>query len=69
VAAESTGIKDKASAQSQEKVTRQSVPAPSVKSEPLDNIYRVVNLVQQIMIEFNDAVSERENILAITNCS
>jgi hypothetical protein len=47
--------------------TGQSVPATSVNSEPLDNMCRVITVVQQIMTELKGAVSEREKILAITN--
>jgi hypothetical protein len=43
-----------------------SVPAPSVNSEPLDNMFRVVTVVQQIMAELNGAVSEEAKILAFT---
>jgi hypothetical protein len=46
--------------------TGQSVRACSVNSEPLDNMLRVITVVQQIMTEFNGAVSEEEKILAIT---
>jgi hypothetical protein len=44
----------------------QSVEAGNVNSEPLDNMLRVVNAVQQIMTEFNGAVSEEAKIVAIT---
>jgi hypothetical protein len=44
----------------------QSVPAPDVNSLPLDNMFRVVTVVQQIMTEFNGAVSEEAKIMAIT---
>jgi hypothetical protein len=40
--------------------TDQSVPAPSVNSLPLDNMFRVVAIVQLIMAEFNGAESEEE---------
>jgi hypothetical protein len=66
VTAESSGVQQKASAPSQEKETGQSVPAPDVNSLPLDNMFRVVNVVQQIMTQFTGAVSEEETILAIT---
>jgi hypothetical protein len=36
----------------------QSVLAPDIKSLPMDNIFRVVPVIQQIMTEFNGAVSE-----------
>jgi hypothetical protein len=44
----------------------QSVPAPNVSSENVD-MYKVCTVVQQIMEELNDAVSERVKIFAITN--
>jgi hypothetical protein len=44
----------------------QSVSAPDVNSLPLDNIFRVVSVAQQIMTEFNGAVSEEAKIVAIT---
>jgi hypothetical protein len=44
----------------------QSVRAPTVSSQPLDNMLRVVTAVQQIMTEFNGAVSEEDKIVAIT---
>jgi hypothetical protein len=46
--------------------TGQSVRAQNVNSEPLDNMLRVVTVVQQIMTEFNGAVSEEDKIVAIT---
>jgi hypothetical protein len=39
----------------------QSVRAPIVNSQPLDNMLRVVTVVQQIMAEFNGAVRRRQN--------
>jgi hypothetical protein len=60
VAAESTWVQEKASASSQQKETGQSVLAPGVNSESLDNVYRVITAVQQIM-------TDQEKILAITN--
>jgi hypothetical protein len=44
----------------------QSVPTPDVNSLPLDNMFRVVSVVQQIMTEFNGAASEEAKIMAIT---
>jgi hypothetical protein len=38
----------------------QSVPVTDVKSQPLDNMLRVVTVVQQIMAEFNGAVSKED---------
>jgi hypothetical protein len=47
--------------------TGQSVQAPSVNSEPEDNMIRVVTVVRQIMREIKGAVSEKAKIMAITN--
>jgi hypothetical protein len=47
--------------------TGQSVPAPSVNSEPEDNMIRVVTVVLQIMRELKGAASEKVMIMAITN--
>jgi hypothetical protein len=44
----------------------QSVRAPTVSSQPVDNILRVVTFVQQIMTEFSGAVPEEEKTVAIT---
>jgi hypothetical protein len=44
----------------------QSVAATDVNSPPFDNMLRVVTIVQQIMTEFSGAVSEADNIVAIT---
>jgi hypothetical protein len=46
--------------------TGQSVQTPHVNSKTLDNMLRVVTVVQQIMTEFNGAVSEEDKIVAIT---
>jgi hypothetical protein len=43
----------------------QSVRDRTVNSQPLDSMLRVVNVVQQIMTEFNGAVSEEDKIRAI----
>jgi hypothetical protein len=43
-----------------------SVQASNTKNQPLDKMLRVVTVVQQIMTEFNGAVSEEDNIVAIT---
>jgi hypothetical protein len=40
--------------------------APNVNSQPLENMLRVVTVVQQIMTEFSDAISEEDKIVAIT---
>jgi hypothetical protein len=44
----------------------QSVPATDVNSQPLENMLKVVTVVQQIMTEFNGVVSEEDKIVAIT---
>jgi hypothetical protein len=44
----------------------QSIQTPTVNSSPLDNMLRVVTVVQQIMTEVNCAVSEEQKIVAIT---
>jgi hypothetical protein len=41
------------------------VPVRDVNTLPLDNMFRVVSVVQQIMTEFNGAVSEEAKIVAI----
>jgi hypothetical protein len=46
--------------------TGQSVRAPTIGSQPLDNMIRVVTVAQQIMTEFSGAVSEKDKIVAIT---
>jgi hypothetical protein len=46
--------------------TGQSVQAPSVNSQPLDNMLRVVTVVLQIMTEFNGAVSEEDKIVLLS---
>jgi hypothetical protein len=50
----------------QQQETGQSVRAAVVNSEPLDSMVRVVTAVQQIMTEFNGAVSDKHKIVAIT---
>jgi hypothetical protein len=50
----------------QEQEAGQSVRAIIVTSQPLDNMLREVTVVQQIMTEFNGAVSEEDRIEAIT---
>jgi hypothetical protein len=49
-----------------QEATGQSVPAPNVNSLPLDNMLRVVTVVQQIITEFNGTVSEEQKLVAIT---
>jgi hypothetical protein len=44
----------------------QSIQAPTVSSQPLDNMLRVATVVQQIMTEFSGAMSEEDKIVAIT---
>jgi hypothetical protein len=44
----------------------QSVRAPIIHSQPLDNKLKVVTAVQQIMTEFNGALSEEDKRVAIT---
>jgi hypothetical protein len=39
---------------------------PNVKTLPLDNMLRIVTVVQRFMTEFNGAMSEEEKIVAIT---
>jgi hypothetical protein len=53
-------------ARAQEQETGHSVLAPIVNSRPLDNMLRVVTVVQQIMTEFIGAVSEEYKIVAST---
>jgi hypothetical protein len=50
----------------QQQETDQSVRAAIVNSEPLDSMVRVVILVQQIMTDFNGAVSDKDKIVVIT---
>jgi hypothetical protein len=44
----------------------QSAPAQIVNSSPLDNMARVVTVVQQFMTEYNGAVSKEAKIHAIS---
>jgi hypothetical protein len=46
--------------------TGQSVWAPNVNSQPLNNTVIAVTVVQKIMTEFNGAVSEEDKIVVIT---
>jgi hypothetical protein len=59
-------IKQSTSAPGKQHKRGQSVLAPSVNGQPLDNILRVVTVVQQIMTEFRGAISEKDKIVAIT---
>jgi hypothetical protein len=43
-----------------------SAGAAIVNSQSLENIFRIVIVVQQIMSEFNGAISEQDKIVAIT---
>jgi hypothetical protein len=52
-----------------EQETGQSVPASSVNSLPLENMFRVITVVQRIMTEFNGAMSEEAKVVAITKTS
>jgi hypothetical protein len=47
-------------------IVGQSAPAQIVNSLPLDNMVRVVTVVQQFMTEYNYAVSKEANIHAIS---
>jgi hypothetical protein len=44
----------------------QSVQAPLVNSQPIDNMLKVVTVVQQVMKEVSGALSQEEQIVAIT---
>jgi hypothetical protein len=46
--------------------TGQSVQAPLVNSQPIDNMLKVVTVLQQIMTEASRAKSQEEQIVAIT---
>jgi hypothetical protein len=59
-------VKLSTSAFGQQQNAGQSVRAPTVKLQPLDNMLRVVTAVQKIKTEFNGAVSEEDKIVAIT---
>jgi hypothetical protein len=66
VTSPSAGTKLSTPATGQQQKTGQSVRAQNTNSQPLDSMLRVVTVVQQIMTEINDAVSEEEKIVAIT---
>jgi hypothetical protein len=66
VAGPPAGIKLSTSASGQQQKSGQSVRAPIVNSQPLDNMLRVVTAVQQMMTEFSGAVSVEDKIVAIT---
>jgi hypothetical protein len=62
-----TGIQSRKPAPGQQQQTSgQSVRVQNVNSQPLDNMLRVVTVVQQIMTKFSGSVSEEEKIVAIT---
>jgi hypothetical protein len=67
VADPSTEVKLSTPASGQQQNVGESVRARTVNSQPLDNMLRVVTVVQRIMSEFNGAVSEEDKIVAITN--
>jgi hypothetical protein len=52
-----------------QQLTGQSVHAPLVNSQPLDNMLRVVTAVQQIMTEVSGAVRRRKNNGYHQNCT
>jgi hypothetical protein len=54
----------------EQQATGQSVEAPNVNSLTLDNLLRIVTVVEQLMTEFNGAVSEGggENSGHYKNC-
>jgi hypothetical protein len=45
--------------------TGQSVHAPTINSIPVDNTFRVISLIQQIVAEFSDAESEEARTMAV----
>jgi hypothetical protein len=61
-----TAAKQIIRAPAQQQTTGQSVQAPLVNNQPLDNMLRVVTVVQQIMTEVSRALSEEKNIETIT---
>jgi hypothetical protein len=61
-----TEVKLSTPASGQQQNAGQSAQALTVNSQPLDDMLRVVTVVQQIMTEFNGAVSEEDKIVAIT---
>jgi hypothetical protein len=46
--------------------TGQSVQAPLVNSQPIDNMLKIVTVVQQMMTEVSGAQSQEEQIVTIT---
>jgi hypothetical protein len=61
-----TEVKFSTSVSGQQQNAGQSVRAQTVDSQPFGNMLRVVTALQQIMTEFNGAVSEEDKIVAIT---
>jgi hypothetical protein len=66
VAGRSTREQLEPSGPSKQQGTGQAVQASSANGSHLNNMFRVVTVVQQIRTEFSDAVSEEDKILAIT---
>jgi hypothetical protein len=54
-----------ASAKKRVQTPGQSVPAPNVGSLPMDNMVRALTVVQQILTEFNNAVSREAKVQVI----
>jgi hypothetical protein len=52
--------------QSHTQKTCQSVQAPSVSNFSLDDMFKVANVVQQIMTQLNGALTEEDKIMVIT---
>jgi hypothetical protein len=52
--------------QHEQQATGQSVGAPNVNSSPLDNMLRIVTVVQQFVTEFKGSVSEEEKTVITT---
>jgi hypothetical protein len=62
----SASIRDTVHPNTKQQETGQSVPAPSVNSELMNNMIRVVTVVQQIMTSLKGAVSEQAKIMTTT---
>jgi hypothetical protein len=60
-----TKMQSRKPAPGQHQPSGQSVPAPTVNSQPFDMV-RVVSVVRQIITELSGAVSEDDTIVAIT---
>jgi hypothetical protein len=62
-----TGMQSRKPAPGQQHQTSgQAVRAQNVKGQHLDNVLRIVTVVEKIMTEFKVAVSEEEKIAAVT---